>query len=203
MTNKPLTKRKQQAIDTKKRIYKVFMDLMDRKEFENITITEICHKAKVSVGTFYIYYSSKYDILAEIFQKADDFFIEEVAPRLSGLSTIDQIMKYFYEYVQFTTEKGYNYTKHLYSANPTFFVKEGRPMHLLLVDILRKGQEKNEIKKDYTAEEIERILFISVWGTVFEWNLYNGKYDLNKTLKLRISLLLKVFVTDPEALENY
>ena len=78
MTKKTLTKRQEKAIETKNRIYNAAINLMDRKGFEKITITDISKKAGVSVGAFYHYFKSKNDILAEIFRKADEYFSTQV-----------------------------------------------------------------------------------------------------------------------------
>lgn len=79
MAKQKLTKRQIQANKTRSKIYKIAVDLMEKKGFNNITIEEISKKAKVSVGAFYHYYNSKEDILFEIFRRADEYFENEVA----------------------------------------------------------------------------------------------------------------------------
>jgi TetR/AcrR family transcriptional regulator, fatty acid metabolism regulator protein len=74
MTNRPITKRQEQALETKERIYSAAIDLMDREGFENITIADISKKAGVSVGAFYHYFTSKNDIQQRYFTKQTNTF---------------------------------------------------------------------------------------------------------------------------------
>jgi TetR/AcrR family transcriptional regulator, fatty acid metabolism regulator protein len=74
MENIKLTKRQEQAIEIKNRIYTAAIKLIDKRRFENITIADISEKSEVSVGAFYHYFSSKNDILAKIFNQVDEYF---------------------------------------------------------------------------------------------------------------------------------
>ena len=98
-----LTKRKIQAIKTRNIIYTTAIELMEKSGYDGITIEEISQKAGVSVGAFYHYFKSKYDILTEIFQKIDDFFKTKVAGKLKHKSSIKNIEKFFqyYEKINF------------------------------------------------------------------------------------------------------
>jgi len=44
-----------------------FLNLLENRPFEEITIMEICETAGISRRTFYLYYSSKYDILDDYY----------------------------------------------------------------------------------------------------------------------------------------
>ena len=48
----------------------------------------------------------------------------------------------------------------------------------ILEELIRKGQEKDEIRKDKDAKELVRYLLVMARGIVFEWSLYDGNYDL-------------------------
>jgi TetR/AcrR family transcriptional regulator, fatty acid metabolism regulator protein len=187
---KKITNRQHQAIDTRNRIYSAAIELMEHKGFENITIAEISRKSNVSVGAFYHYFKSKNDILAEIFRKADDFFSIEVVGLMEGKPTSEKITEFFIQYAKFNVANGVETTKHLFSPDVKFFIKKNRPMHSLLAGIIREGQKRGELRNDMTAEELERDLAVMGWGTIFEWNLRDGKFDLAKTLKRRIALML-------------
>ena len=194
MGKKARTSRQIQAAETKNRIYQAAIELLASKGFENMTISEISRRAEVSVGTFYLYFSSKTDILAEVFKQADDFFLNEVAPLVKGKPAPQQIVEYFSQYVALNFSNGVKTTKHLFSPNVKFFIQNGRAMHTILVDIVREGQARNEIRSDIPAEELERFLFVNAWGTIFEWNLYNGKIDLKDATEKRVNLLVSALL---------
>jgi TetR/AcrR family fatty acid metabolism transcriptional regulator len=189
---KTLTKRQEKAIETKNRIYAAAIELMDRKGFEKITIADISRKAGVSVGAFYHYFKSKNDILAEIFRKADDYYSTQVLPRLNSntKSVPDLIVEYFDHYAKFNLGSGVEMTQQLFNPKIKFFIKKSRPMLTILQDLISKGQEKQQIRKDATPEEISRFLFILARGIVFEWSLYDGRYDLRATMRKYIEVLV-------------
>ena len=60
---KNITKRQQQAAESRKRIFDSAMKLINNKGFENVSISDICKSAKCSVGTFYHYFPSKDDLI--------------------------------------------------------------------------------------------------------------------------------------------
>jgi TetR/AcrR family fatty acid metabolism transcriptional regulator len=190
MAKKPFTKRQERAVETKNRIYTAAIDLMDRKGFEKLTIVDISKKAGVSVGAFYHYFKSKNDILAEIFRKADDYFSTKVIFSLNKKSIPDQIVEYFDHYAKFNAASGVEMTQQLFNPKIKFFIKKSRPMLTILRDLIRKGQEKKEIRTDTDAEELSRFLFILARGVVFEWSLYEGRYDLEATMHKYMEILV-------------
>jgi AcrR family transcriptional regulator len=163
---------------------------MDRKGFESITIADISEKAGVSVGAFYHYFNSKYDILAEIFQKADEYFSTEVKFELKKESIPEQIVEYFDHYARFNLASGVEMTQQLFNPKIKFFIEKGRPMHTILQDLIRKGQGKKEIRADADPEELARFLFVMARGVVFEWSLYEGRYDLEAKMHKYIEILV-------------
>ncbi|MGO0155146.1 TetR/AcrR family transcriptional regulator [Leuconostoc mesenteroides] len=51
---------------TQQRIMDAFVQLVSEKGFNNLTVSNITRTAKLSRGTFYIYYLDKYDVLEKI-----------------------------------------------------------------------------------------------------------------------------------------
>lgn len=195
MPNKSITKRKEQALVTKDKIYAAAIDLMDRKGFENITIADISKEAGVSVGAFYHYFTSKNDILAEIFHKADDYFSTHVITGLKGESIPEKIVQYFDHYAKFNVSSGVELTQQLFNPKIKFFLKKDRPMLTILVDLIQEGQERKEIRADEDPEELSRFLFVLARGIVFEWSLYDGSYDLEATMHKYIKTLVSTLRT--------
>lgn len=59
---------------TKKIIKECFFDLLNEKEINKITVSELCTKADINRATFYRYYIDIYDLL----EKIQEEFIEEL-----------------------------------------------------------------------------------------------------------------------------
>lgn len=77
MEHKSHITRKDQARLTKKKIYDTTILLIRKKGYSKITIREICQAAEISVGSFYLYFSSKDEILPEFFRRIDELPLEQ------------------------------------------------------------------------------------------------------------------------------
>ena len=178
MENQTNTTRKEQAEETRQRIYTSAIELMEENGFGNFTIEDISKRAGVSVGAFYHYFDSKNDILAEIFYRADDYFSTQVVSSLTNKSIPEQIIEYFDHYAKFNVDCGVETTQQIFNPKIKFFIEEGRPMLEMLEGLIRKGQERNEIRSDANERELVRYLLCMARGVVFDWSLYDGNYDL-------------------------
>ena len=190
MGNQTVTSRKEQAEETRNRIYACAIELMEQKGFGNFTIEDISKKAGVSVGAFYHYFDSKNDILAEIFYRADEYFSTQVVDALRKPSIPEQIVEYFDYYAKFNVASGVETTKQLFNPKIKFFIDEGRPMLEILEDLIRKGQERKEISGDTDARDLVSYLIVMARGIVFEWSLYDGNYDLEAKMHRYIEKLV-------------
>lgn len=170
--------RKEQAEETRNRIYTSAIELMEENGFGNFTIEDISKRAGVSVGAFYHYFESKNDILADIFYRADDYFSTHVVNSFTKGSIPEQIVGYFDHYAKFNVDCGVETTQQIFNPKIKFFIEDGRPMLEMLENLIIKGQERNEIRRDRDAKELVRYLLSMARGLVFDWSLYDGSYDL-------------------------
>ncbi|MGE5630419.1 MAG: TetR/AcrR family transcriptional regulator [Caulobacteraceae bacterium] len=187
-----MTKRKMQAQQTKEKIYRTSVELMEKKGLSNITVEEICKEAGVSVGSFYNYFESKSDILNEIYDVADEYFMNVVEKEVKNDSINDRIVQFFCYYADYNVNRGLEFVMHLYHTRNTMFIKKGRYMQLVLQKIIEEGQELGEIPKDMLPEEIVEYLFIAARGIIYDWCLHKGQYDLVEFTRNYVRRLVKV-----------
>lgn len=60
------------------RMDQAFLELLDRKDMEYITVKEICEKAGVNRSTFYLHYENIGDLLSESIRYMNDQFLEHM-----------------------------------------------------------------------------------------------------------------------------
>ncbi len=187
-----MTKRQIQAQNTREKIYRTSVELMEKKGLSNITVEEICREAGVSVGSFYNCFKTKNDILNEIYTVADDYFLNVVANGTATGSTDDKIVKFFCYYADYNVHRGLDFVKHLYNTSNTMFIKKGRHMQTVLRNIIEEGLKKGEMPTDMQPEEIVEYLFVAARGIIYDWCLHDGQYDLVEFTRGYMRRLVKV-----------
>lgn len=172
------SKRRIQAEETRDRIYRSAIGLMKTKGYENFTVSEVCRDAGVSVGSFYSYFVTKYDILVEIFKKADDYFRDVVEENLMKGNGLDEVVLYFRYYGTYVNMTGTDIQKQLFSPKSKMYAEKGRYMIELLRRVVARGQEIGDITSDMTTDEIMELLLITARGVSFDWCVKDGEYDV-------------------------
>lgn len=193
-----MTNRQKRAIKTKKNIYNAAISLMQKQGIQQTTIEEICKKSKVSVGSFYNYFKSKYDVLQAIYESADTYFEDTVAGELKNLNDKDKIIEFFRHYALYNKENGLDFTKHLYfNSENKLFLAPNRYMHTLLRNILEETQADNSINTGLSLDEVSELLFLIARGIVCDWCLHDGGYDLEQKTVLYFETILAQLYTRP------
>lgn len=185
-----MTSRAKRAEATKNRIYQCGCDLIRKHGFDQITVEQISKAAGVSVGTYYYYFESKFDLFSEIYKKGDEYFLSHVANSLTATEPLEKIIAFFDKYADFNRLNGLDMVKKLYTSDNKMFITKGRAMQGILNEIIEQGQRDNKITTNLPSQEITNILFIAARGVVYEWCLYDGTIDLNQAMKKTITLMI-------------
>ena len=67
-------------VKTYKALGDAFMELLEEKSFDHITVNELCDRAMVRRATFYKHFADKYDFFAFFIRQIRDGFNKEKAP---------------------------------------------------------------------------------------------------------------------------
>ncbi|WP_416201251.1 MAG: TetR family transcriptional regulator [Thermocaproicibacter melissae] len=192
---KDVTSRTLQAMATKKRIYECGISLMKKYGYENITIEQIAKKAKVSVGTYYHYFQSKFDLFVEIYRQGDKYFKDKIpALRNRTKNCKERISEYFALYAQLALKDGLAMVRNLYVPTNKMFLTHGRAMQDLLMDILREGQKNGELPPEADVCKITETLFVAARGVIFDWSLHDGSNDLVADMRNMIDRLASTYL---------
>ncbi len=80
--------------ETARRIDKAFLDILEKRDFEYITVKEICEKAGVNRSTFYLHYETLDDLLTEVVEFINEsfsgYFSDELVNNLNDISSVDK-----------------------------------------------------------------------------------------------------------------
>lgn len=91
-----LTKRQQQALDTKKKIVRTATELINQKGFDNVTVDEIVQQCGIAKGSFYHYFSKKDDL----FTCLGNEHLTEIGNELDAMENQNPIDKLRYFIIQ-------------------------------------------------------------------------------------------------------
>lgn len=194
MFERELTKRQIQAQNTRDLIYKTAIEMMEQKGFQNIKVAEICRAAGVSVGSFYNCFKTKNEILAEVFKKLDNYMLQIAPQKLEQGTAVEKILVFFEIYADYNENRGIDFIKQLYGVHNNLFISKGRHLQSTLRNIIEDGQNSGELSNDITTEDAVEYLFVAVRGAIYNWCLYDGKFDLTKYVSAYVKKLLKAIV---------
>ena len=150
------------SVDTKELISRSFKNLMEKKSFDKITISDIANEAKVNRQTFYYHFHDKYELLNTIFY--NDIIVELV----DGFSLDNWTEKFL---AMFVTIK--NNGKFYKNALRTSY---GNEIRTYLLDITQKllyefiGMLCEErLIKDIDRKYIAKFFSYGIIGVIIDW----------------------------------
>lgn len=193
-----VTSRKRQAIESKRHILETAFTLTEEKGFDTLTIQDICKAAEVSVGAFYHYFASKEALILEWYGVADEYFQENVMPRLekSDADITEKIIAFAEEQVDLGVKYGSRHISQLYRAqlqyNSEQFFSMERGMVSGMTRLLKSGVEKGELKEEVVVGELAHELFIIIRGITLDW-LWGGTKEPRNHVRNMVTNYLSLY----------
>lgn len=163
--------------------------MLEKEDFEHISITELCRKAEVSRITFYSHYSDKYALLDDIFSDmikigTEDYYQRQKENNPSGRLTagyvnmLDSILQLYYDRFDFFQHT--NPEKNPYLASRMYsIILDTVEMHTLHI------QKKLRLK--YSPKKIAGFVCYGMFGFLNE--SHNEKVPLEQIKKEARNLL--------------
>lgn len=193
-----ITKRKQQALDTKEKIYNVCIELIQKNGYEQLNISDICQHAGVSVGCFYHHFKSKANIIIEVYQRADLTASAQIKKVIHTGTWKEKIINIFKIQMQGFEDAGIDFVTQLYKSQITeeseFLFSNNRVMPQMLTQILSSAQTEGKITNAYSADYIAQELMRFSRGVVYDWCLHKGNYSIEENIASSMSIYLNSFL---------
>lgn len=174
--------RKEQAINTRKKILTVCTEILSKHTFDEMNITMICKKANISVGAFYHHFKNKADIIIELYRDVDVYFMEEILPVCLEEEPIEGLIHYLCEQCQYAQRMGVDSMKNVYKAQVdngnSFFASNDRGLPEGLRELLVRAQISGRLKQSVDIEVLQEQLLILSRGVIYYWCIKDGKMDM-------------------------
>lgn len=180
-----MTSREKKAIKTKKKLFNCAISLFKKKGYKNVSINEIVEKANTSKGTFYHHFNTKDEIIIEEMKKYEQHYTNIYNNIEKQKTEYEKLIAFTKEVFKFTEEYiGVDVIKVIYSTqlynevDNIYVIDEKRNLYTMVNKIINAGQKKGEFIKNISHKKITRMAIRCMRGTLYEWGLYDGKYNL-------------------------
>lgn len=174
--------RKVQMKQMKRRaeIIETVLPLLETTPFVELSVTEICKYADISVGTFYHYFTTKSDLLVGLLGLIDGYFINEVFPLLTSEDEAENLRLFAHHWALYVDTHGLERSRLISAATPSEHYLNGVRREILdvLDDTFRRGQEKGQFLAPETPEKLTELFLLLIRGVCVDWSRRNGSYSV-------------------------
>lgn len=175
------TKRQLQAEETKKRIYKAAVAVINEKGFNNASIEDITSYANVAKGSFYTYFASKEAIVLYTFQQSDEMY-EKAYEEVKDEDFLDMILHFVKISYKEYEKRGKGIIKAIVSNYFTFsdynFYSEDRDLLKCLNLIVEKGKAQGALDAETCTGTYVKLLLSALVGVEVMWCLDDQGWSL-------------------------
>lgn len=169
---RPVGLRERKKARTRRRIAETALRLVAERGYGRVTVDDIAEGAEISQPTFYKYYPSKDAILMEYAMHGFGDMLHRMADTPGPV--VERLRSYFSEIAaQVTTDR------HLWQAialsnaynpirNPGL-LKSAEAGTRVMEAVLREGQERGELTREVSAEQMASVLEGTMLRAAIEW----------------------------------
>lgn len=186
MEQEKLTQRKQQALDTRRKIFNTALNLIKEKGFDKVSVDDICVACGVSKGAFYHHFKSKLDIMSESESLINDM-LENIQIHESDGSIKEKLLILMGSILDVVEKSGVEVTRQLtvVTTGGHYIQQENRntfAIHTrkLIQQILAEAVEKGELSPETNKEASTEIIMTFLSGMIADWCIFNGAYSISE-----------------------
>ncbi|GMQ29675.1 TetR/AcrR family transcriptional regulator [Algoriphagus confluentis] len=164
---------KQAKGDRKQDILNCAEELIQERGLENLSIAQVAKKAGLAVGTIYLYFPKKEDIIAHLTIKSREILLQKF--KESGESTADALIKVrlmLWAYLNFYKEHPfYHQLVSFYETNagleePEELLMASRKITNYVIEVIQSGKTQGSIHPDIDESEFSFLLWASAVGVI-------------------------------------
>ena len=171
----------QRKTRTKEDIKRALTRLLIRKDFSEITVSNLTKEAGINRGTFYLHYQDKYDLIDKII---DDIF-SEVMDQLPLDKDREDWLPHV-EYILGFVRDDYDFVSALVSSRSDYISDVLRDFLMNLIDRVPLLQEAMRNQDDLTEDYAKEVFISSNIGIILHW--------IRKGCKEPIEMVAKMFL---------
>ena len=176
-----LTNRQKAAMETRKRLLIAARKLLYDKDFSEITVADIAKEAGVAVGSFYVYFKRKEDIV-EVLEDYDFYHLAQIVNGMTGKGILDRLAYYCHEFMKGIEDYGLEITRQWIRNNVApqrmCYSKEDDTKYTFdvsaLQSILQEGVTCGLLKPETPVDDLALFINAELYGLMLAWCMSNG-----------------------------
>lgn len=189
--------------NTKGRIIEAAWRLFYRQGYDDTTVEEIIEESGTSRGSFYHYFEGKDALLSSVSYLFDQKYQELMENMDPDMDRFDQLM-YLNRELFAMIENSISldllarlYSSQLITRGDKHLLDHNRIYYRLLRQIVLQGQERGELRRDVTANEMVRVYALCERALIYDWCLSEGDYSLLQYGRTMMPMFLREFRACP------
>ncbi|HZQ22158.1 MAG TPA: TetR family transcriptional regulator [Terriglobales bacterium] len=188
------SRRERKRAETRQRIFRAAMELFAKHGFLATTVEEITEAADVGKGTFFNYFPSKEHVLGVLHEVQLAKVAEARKAAEKGDQPIREVLhKFMYRIAEEPGRsqqlaRGLVVTMISSEYIRDIFIETLTRGAQMLSEVLKRGQERGEIRTDLTPEEMVRIFQQNILGALVHWSITS-----TSTLQERLDPTFEIF----------
>ncbi|NLU28056.1 MAG: TetR/AcrR family transcriptional regulator [Hungateiclostridium thermocellum] len=175
--------------DLRSKLNNIGISLMLKQGYESTTIRQICREAGVAIGTFYIYFTSKSDLLEILYEVSDNYFSPMLSMDFGNRSASSLFEEFIETYIKLDVDSGLDKLKLLTNIHNKFSLQKRAPYKALL-RIVEYGQERGEFRDDYDIDDMLDFVFDVLHGITKRYCISDGAFDIASRIRLSSMMVL-------------
>ena len=176
-----LTNRQKAAMETRKRLLIAARKLLYDKDFSEITVADIAKEAGVAVGSFYVYFKRKEDIV-EVLEDYDFYHLAQIVNGMTEKGILDRLAYYCHEFMKGIEDYGLEITRQWIRNNVApqrmCYSKEDDTKYTFdvrtLQSILQEGVTCGLLKPETPVDDLALFINAELYGLMLAWCMSNG-----------------------------
>lgn len=181
--------------ETRDIIIKAAEELFKQKDYEDISIKEICRLANTSIGSFYRHVGSKEKLFKIFHLNLGAKAMGRILECTNNKAPMEKITVIINIYLDFILHYDYKFVKYFLSLSleNEIFANPPGALDAFLKDYIDEASENGEFNPKYNADYVYRAVFSSLRGATFDWCMNMGVSDLRGEYNATLNTLLDGF----------
>ncbi|MGN1443813.1 MAG: TetR/AcrR family transcriptional regulator [Acutalibacteraceae bacterium] len=183
--------------NTKSKIVSAAWKLFYEQGYDATTVDDIILESGTSKGSFYHYFDGKDALLgslAYLFDEKYEQLSEEIDENMNSVDALAFLNRELFEMIENRID--IDLLSRLYSTQLTtkgekHLLDRNRVYYKLLRKTVCDGQQKGEITKNSTVNDIVRLYALEERAVIYDWCLCNGEYSLREYGQKVIGIFLE------------